>query len=144
MEDNELRSDSPRRNRRASGLDLAHAGQKDENIAAGLRGSLDHSIRDSCSWPVDDLHRMKSAAPLDRCTFRLPAEISLNGLRIDRRRHHDDPQIVTSLRCLPQHRQSQIRIDRALMELIEYHCPEPAEQRVRLQTCRQNALGADQ
>ena len=90
---------------------------------------------------VVDLERMRPAGNRDR---RTAIEIAGDGIRVHRRRHHDDPKIVARQPRLPDEREPEIRMDAALVELVEDDRPKVGEERILLQPGRQDAFGRQQ
>ena len=94
------RAGGDRRDLRRGTADLGSARQKTEHVPSGLLEGARHDRRatPSCRRVVD-LERMRPAGHRDR---RTAIEIRGDGVRLQRRRHHDDPQIVARQPRLPR------------------------------------------
>ena len=130
-----------RRDFRRSTTDLGSAGQKAEHVTVRTRESTLDATRDPELWYVVDFKRMRPAGNRDR---RTTIQIAGHGIRVHRGRHHDDSKIVARQPCLPDEREPEIRMDAALVELVEDDRPETGEERILLQPGRQDAFGRQQ
>ena len=99
------------------------------------------AARDAELRRVVDLERMRPAGNRDR---RTAIEIAGDGIRVHGGRHHDDAEIVARQPGLPGQREPEIRVDAALVELVEDDRPKAGEERILLQPGRQDAFGGQQ
>lgn len=125
--------------------DLPGTGEKGQQIAAlppqGAQDRLHRGAGDGCAeraLPVVD--RDRPAAPPAHHHQRL--QQPGHGLGIERRRHHQQAQILTQgVRHIPAQGQPQIGLEAALMEFVEDHQGDPLQRGVPLQAPGQNPLG---
>ena len=90
---------------------------------------------------VVDLEGMR---PAGNGNHRTPVEIAGHGIRVHGGGHHDDAKIVAREPCLPDQREPEVRVDAALVELVEDDGPEAGEERVLLQSGGQDPFGRQQ
>ena len=100
-----------------------------------------HGAGNRLTGPVIDLERVDPSRDVD---IGAPAEKGRQRLRLQRRRHHDQPQVVPRLPRLPRERQPQIGVNASLVEFIEHDGREIREERVLLQPRRQDPFGRKQ
>ncbi len=72
------------------------------------------------------------------------AEKARDRSDVERRRHHDDAQIVARKPCLTRQRKPKVGMNASLVELVEDDRREIREQRILLEARRQYAFGHDQ
>ena len=130
-----------RRDFRRGTSDLGSAGQKAEHVTVRTRESTLDATRHAELRRVVDLEGMRPAGNRDRRTV---IEIAGHGIRVHGGRHHDDSKIVARQPCLPDEREPEIRVDAALVELVEDDRPKAGEERILLQPGRQDAFGRQQ
>ncbi len=75
---------------------------------------------------------------------RASVEVIRGAPRVQRRRHDDDAQVVPRLPGLLGKRNPKVRVDTALVELVEDDAGEVGQQWILLQACGQDALGGDE
>ena len=115
---------------RACALDLTRPGKEHERVA----GRVAYRIGDRC----------RAIANLDgesRCLDVEDArvvEVVRHDAGVDRRRHHDHGEVIARLRCLLDQREGEIGVDASLMKLIEYDDAKVGEQRIGLQSRRED------
>ena len=63
---------------------------------------------------------------------------------IERRRHHDEAQVVARTPRLPCERQPEVRVDAALVELVQHDRAKVRQQGILLQAGRQNPFRGDE
>ena len=137
-----------RRRRRSARLEVGHraadlgrAGQKAQHVA-GRRPQQRRPRRRPPTAPArtrsrPDAARPGTSTPDSRRETPTPA-------RVERRRHHDDAQVVARAPRLARQRDRQIGVDAALVELVEDDRREIGEQRIGLQPRGQDAFGDDE
>ena len=81
------------------------------------------------SWHVDD---------------RTPVEITRHGFGIERRRHHDEAEIVSRAPRLSRERNREIGMNAALVKLVEHDCAKVREEGIALHPRGQDAFGDDE
>ncbi len=84
---------------------------------------------------------MKCARHVD--DWRIIQE-SRHAFDVERRRHHDDAQIVAREPGLPRERKPEVGMNASLVKFIENDRREIRQQRILLKARRQNALGDDE
>ncbi len=72
------------------------------------------------------------------------AEKARDRLDVERRRHHDDAQIVAREPRLPRERKPEVGMNASLVKFVEDDRREIREQRILLKARRQNAFGDDE
>jgi hypothetical protein len=102
---------------------------------------LTHGVGQIAAGRVGDLHRMLPSRHLDH---RAPVEEARHGSGVERRRHHDEPQVAPRMRRLPRQGQREVHVQAPLVELVEHHRAKPLEQRIRLQPGGENPLCRDE
>ena len=138
-----------RRDLRDRAPNLRGAGQETQHVSAGCGQRVDRSVGDSPTRHVRDVDRVRPPGHVDHRTV---VEKRRDLARVERRRHHDDPEIVARrLRSgragapgLARQRDRHVGVHAPLVELVEHDRPEVGEQRVRLQARRQDPLGDDE
>ena len=75
---------------------------------------------------------------------RAAVEEARHRFRGERRRHHDDAQIVARRPGLPRERQPEIGVDGSLVELVEHDRADAGDQRIVDQARGEDAFGGEQ
>ena len=130
-------------------LDLAHAPGRSRGRRAGstARSRRARAARDRRRPTARRPARTRSAsgcgspATLDD---RAVAEESRDRRGIDRRRHHQQAQVVAREPGLAGERKAEVGMHAALVELVEHDCRDVAQQRVLLESRREDPLGGEQ
>ncbi len=117
--------------------DLTCTGKKDQHVAAVVvrigpepAKALLHLFFKARAWfgvQVTDAQGEQAALGADD---RAVAQKSGDRLGIEGGGHDDHTQVVAQTLHLAQHRQRQIRVDRALVKLVEDHAADVLEQRI--------------
>ncbi len=131
-------SDSP--DRRISGA----PGRKHKVAPARLdrfRQQARHGLLHGRLRPVRDVQGKGAARHLDD---RTAVEKDRDVRCVERRRHDDEPEIGSSLPRLARKREAEIRMDAALMKLVDHDRPHIAQQGILLQTSGQYPFGHHQ
>ena len=141
---------------RRNAADLTGTGQKHQQIAGCIRERTAHGLHDGAfrrfgsgqqRQAAPQILRLdRKAAPHrgdDRSRFTGGiGEQCSDGGTIQRRRHRDDAQIEAERRArVEHHRETQVRLQTAFMELVEQDRGHAVEAGIRLQHPRQHALG---
>ncbi len=116
---------------------LGGARQEAEQVAAWTAQDLAHRGGDACPRLVAQLDRVRARAGFDHGA--VPQEAG-DRPRLERRRHHHEPQVVARPPRLPREGEREVGVEAPLVELVEHDRAEPGEQRVRLQSARQHAF----
>ncbi len=126
-------------------LDLAQAGQEDQQVAVGFaQGELDRAFElgvlglVALSRRIGDAHGMAAAGAGEaRGVQRLG-----QALAVERGRHHHDAQIGPQLGLhFERERETEVSAEMALVELVEDQRADAVEQRVVLQHAGEDAFG---
>jgi hypothetical protein len=129
-------------------FDLRRTGQEGQDVARLLHQRLTrrrdqgvHRISVRGALGIADLDRK---GPTLGMQDRGVAQELCNGFGLQGRRHDQETQIGSqTAHAVQRQREPQIRVQTALMELVEDHQPDPVQCRIALQTSRQDALGDD-
>ena len=128
--------------------DFAHPWQKRQDMAVGRllyrathrTGDLSGQRRCGSAGQVLHIHRKPTTARgHEGCVI---AEQLLEGLGVERGRHHHNPQLGPGVAPqIGQQRHGQIEIETALVHFVEHHTRHVFEERVALDLAQQHALG---
>ena len=97
-------------------LDLARAWQKTQDLSGRSRQHAAHGFDDRLPFAVLDCERVKGARHVHD---RRIAEKARDRLDVERRRHHDDSQVVAREPCLPRQREPEVGMNASLVEFVE-------------------------
>ena len=129
-------------------LDLGHRAanlgcprQEAQHLTVGRGQHVGSRLGHRALGGVGHVERMRAARHIDH---RATVEKRGNGGRLERRRHHHNPQIGPRPPRLPRQRDCQVRVHTALVKLVEHDGREVGEQRVGLQAGGQDPLGDDE
>ena len=117
---------------------LGRARQEAQRRARAKR--IPHGVLERDAGPVDHLDRMRAAGHVDDRTVTQKCG---DAGRVDRGGHHHDAEIAAREPCLPRERDAEIRVQAALVELVDDDGSDVAEQRILLQPRGQDAFGDD-
>ena len=123
-------------------LDLASARQKAQHLAGRSRQHAAHCLGDRLPFTIFNRSADESR-PATRMTGA-SSRNARNGLDLERRRHHDDAQVVASAPRLPRQGETEIGMNASLVEFVEDDGREIGKQRILLQARRQNAFSDDE
>ena len=123
---------------RDRGRDLPRARKETENVAAGVRPHPRDRLCDGFTGRVLDGEGMQRAGHLDD---RAAVQEGRNRRRVERGRHHQDPQIRSRGPCLFHERETDIRVHAAFVKFIHDDRGDIAQQRIVLQVCGEDAFG---
>ena len=122
-------------------IDLTRARQKAQDLSRCPRQHAARSVGNRLSVAVLDCERMKRARHVhDRCV----TEKARDGLHVERRRHHDDAQIVPGEQRLTGQRKPEVGVNASLVELVEDDRREIRKQRILLKPRGQDPFGDDE
>ena len=116
-------------------------GRKQSTCPPGARERRAHRVGHRRARLVAHLDRVRARLDLHD---RAVVEEARDRSGVERRRHHDEPKLRARPPRLARERQRQVRVQAALVELVEHDRPEAREQRVGLQAPRQHALRGHQ
>ena len=122
-------------------FDLSRTWQKTQHLPARPRQYVADSFDDRLPFGVFDGERMERARHLHD---RRVTEKSRDAVDVERRRHHDDAQIVAREPCLTRQREPDVRMNASLVKLVEHDRREIRQQRILLKARRQDAFGDDE
>jgi hypothetical protein len=130
------------RSQRVGGAaNLTGAGQESENRAVRRCHSLGDGVLDRHVRPVRNLDRKRAARHIDD---RTAVEVRRHARAVDRRRHDNESEIVARMPRLPRERKAEIRVDAALVELVDDDRAEARQQRIALEPRGEDAFGRDE
>ena len=121
--------------------DLRGPGQEAEHVPARSPQDRSHRLDERRPGLVPHLDRVRTARHVDH---RAVVEKAGDRPRVEGRRHDEQPQVVAGAPRLPGEGQGEVRVQAALVELVEHDRPEAGQQGVRLEPSRQDALGRHQ
>ena len=121
--------------------DLAGAREEAQYLSAGARKEASDRVTHALARCVFGRERMERPRHVHHGAA---AEEAGDALVIERRRHHEDAQIVAREPRLPRERESHVSVQAALVELVEDDGGEVTEQRVVQQSRGEDALGDDE
>ena len=110
-------------------------------MSAGPVEKINRSIGDAVAGRIRDFERMQATRHVN---YRARVEKRRHRMRIERGRHHDQPQVVTRTPRLTRERDCQIRVNGSLVKFVEDDRPEAGEQRIALQPGRQDPFRDDE
>ena len=134
----------------AHALDLAHAGQKGENVALLVAPCGRDSIGDRILHPLvgraaHPFDRQREGAPLALDNRGRIAEQPRESRAVDRRRHDEDAQILTHEgAALQRHGEAEIAVEMALMRFVEQHCRHAGQFRIFEDAIDEDRFGHDE
>ncbi len=122
-------------------VDLRRAREKAQHVAGGLveRGAYRRCRRRA--GLVSHVDGMQRPGHVD---YRTTVEECGNARGVDRRRHHQQPQIVARRPRLSRQRDAEVGVDAALVELVEDDGTERRQQRILLQPRGQDAFSGEE
>ena len=126
---------------RAGPFDLARAREKAQDLTGRSRQHAARSFGKRLPFAIFDGQRM--SAPGTSMTGASPRNAATR-LDLERRRHHDDAQVVAGEPRLPRQRETEIGVDASFVKLVEDDRREIRKQRILLQSRGQNAFGHDE
>ncbi len=129
------------RHLRGRAPDLAGARQERQHLPARLRQHVGHGVGQRLPGRVRDLHGMHTARHVDDRTV---AEEGGHAGGIERRRHDDQAEVLAGEPGLARERQTQVGVNRPLVELVEDDRAEVGRERILLEAGGQDALGRDE
>ena len=118
--------------------DLSRSGQEAEDVSPGTRDRLSHGRLRGQAGRVSHLDGMRTHVDLAHGTA--PEEVR-NGPRVERRRHHEHPQVRAGGEGGLQEGEREVRVEAPLVELVEDHGGEVFQQGIPLEPPREDALG---
>ena len=122
-------------------LDLARAGQETQHVTRTRREHRRQNADDRLIGRVNHFEGMCGARHGHE---RAAIEIGLHRQRVHRGRHHDHAEIAACAPRLGHEREAEVRVQAALVELVQDHGRNVREQRVLVEVVGQHALGDDE
>ena len=121
--------------------DLRGALQKTEKLAVGGAQHICRGVADRLARRIADLERIEAARHLDH---RAIVEKCRRGARVERRRHDRNAQIGARAPRLLRERDGDVGVDAPLVELVDHDRGELRQERIALQTRREDSFGDDE
>ena len=122
------------------GRNLTSAGHEAQHVALRPRQYRVQRRRDRFSGCVLDVQRMQRSRDVDDRTV---IQERRHRTGIERRRHHDDAKIRAREPGLFRQRETEVRVNAALVKFIDHDRGDVAQQRILLEVCGQDALSDD-
>jgi hypothetical protein len=149
LDDLESPVDATCRQRLGAARDLADPRQEDEDVAGSAPEQVDRRVRDGAlerlAAPQCDLLDVDRKGATRRGEDRRAAEKPRDRLGLERRRHHDDPEVGPRVAPDPfDQREREIGVEAALVELVEEDQADIFEERVVLEHAHQDPLRDDE
>ena len=120
---------------------LRSARKKTEDVSIGRREEIARAPGNGPSRLVRNVHVVEPPRHVDD---RTAVEERSHRICVERRRHHDDAQIVACAPGLARQRQREVGMDAALVEFVDDDGAELRQERIGLQPRSQNAFGDDE
>jgi hypothetical protein len=121
--------------------DLRRAGEEAQHVPGRPREGATDRIDERQPGRVRDVDGVRSAGGLDH---RAVVEEARDRPGVEGRRHDDKAQVLARTPRLPAEREGQVRVQAALVELVEHDRAEARQERVRLQATGQDAFRRDE
>ena len=121
--------------------DFRGARQKTEKLAVGGAQHICRGVADRLARRVADIERIGASRHLDH---RAIVEERRHRARVERRRHDGNSQIGARAPRLLRERDGDVGVDAPLVELVDHDRGELRQERIALQTRREDSFGDDE
>jgi hypothetical protein len=137
------RHDLESRGRREAGeadsgpLDLTCSRKKAQHLPSRSRDQPSHRVGHCFAWRIFDCKRVERSRHL---YHRTVAKKPRDAFNVERRRHDDQPKVISRQPRLPREGKADVGVHAPLVELVEDHRREIREQRILLQPRGEDSL----